>query len=130
MRMGGQGLLVRKKSGRKTSASGTPQLQKSAPIVHGFNNFLTPIMNILTDLQQQKVGGRGRSAGSTAQSFAPTELDFLGSNCWMTDISLHCHPSVVHIDELLARLEPILAGSIRPDITLRIETAANLPPIQ
>ena len=96
-----------------------------ASIVHDFNNFLTPIVNILNDLRRQKVGSDRQIRRIDGAISCAYRAGILARQLLDDGHALHSHPSV-HIGEFLARFEPVLSGAIRPNIALRIETAANL----
>lgn len=101
-----------------------------ASIVHDFNNLLTPIVNILNDLQRKKVGSERQARRIDGAIFCAYRAGILARQLLDEGRLHHSHPAVVHIDEFLAGFEPVLSGAIHPNIALRIETAANLPPIQ
>jgi signal transduction histidine kinase len=101
-----------------------------ASIVHDFNNFLTPIVNILVDLQRQKAGTARQIRRIDGAIFCAYRAGILARQLIAGEEECSRHPAVTHVEEVLARLEPVLAGAIRPDIALRFETSGNLPPVQ
>jgi signal transduction histidine kinase len=99
-----------------------------ASIIHDFNNFLTPIVSIMEELQRQEaVSPRQlkRIDGAVfcafrAQTLARQLLDLASSR------ELRLEP--VHISQLLEVLEPVLGGVLPGQITIRFDVADDLPP--
>ncbi|WP_167458778.1 sensor histidine kinase [Mesorhizobium kowhaii] len=104
-----------------------PRLLLSS-IVHDFNNQLTPIVNILEELQRRR-DSTGRELGKIdaaiycafrAKVLARQLLDFANPRPAMPE------PTDMH--QLLAQLEFVLTSILSPNIRLTLEVADRLPP--
>jgi signal transduction histidine kinase len=104
-----------------------PRLLLSS-IVHDFNNLLTPVVNILEELQLRRDNTR-RELGKIdaaiycafrAKALSRQLLDFANPRPAMPE------PTDMH--QLLARLELVLASVLTPNIRLTLEAADRLPP--
>ncbi|TPN83244.1 sensor/response regulator hybrid [Mesorhizobium sp. CU2] len=115
----------------RIAADGSAAAQaRLASIVHDFNNFLTPIVSILIDLQRQKVGSEKQMRRIDGAIFCAYRAGILTRQLLDNRHALQANPGVVHVGELLARFEPVMAGAIGSDVALRVETSADLPPVQ
>lgn len=98
-----------------------------ASIVHDFNNFLTPIISTLEDLQQQEVVSpkhRRRVDGAIFCAFRARTLVRQ-----LLDFAHPRSPRLVEVDvnELLGSLEPALASILPAGVSIRFDVADDLP---
>ncbi|MGX5846662.1 ATP-binding protein [Mesorhizobium sp. PL10] len=99
-----------------------------ASIVHDFNNLLTPIVNILEELQSRRFGTCRQLkkidgaiyCAFRAKILARQLLDFANPR------PVKAEP--VDIGQLLELIEAPLAGALPPDINLELDVAEDLPP--
>ena len=99
-----------------------------ASIVHDFNNLLTPIVNVLEELQSRcsatsrqltKIDGAIYCAFQ-AKVLARQLLDFANPR--------PVKPEPVDIGQLLKLIEAPLVGALPPDVNLELDVAEDLPP--
>ncbi|WP_245468341.1 ATP-binding protein [Mesorhizobium sp. M1E.F.Ca.ET.063.01.1.1] len=97
-------------------------------IVHDFNNLLSPVVNILEELQHRRDSTR-RELGKIdaaiyctfrAKVLARQLIDFANPRPVM--------PQPTDMRQLLTQLEGVLASALPPDIQMIIEVADRIPP--
>lgn len=101
-----------------------------ASVVHDFNNFLTPIMSILAELQHHQVGSPRQIRRIDGAIFCAYRASILARQLLDDGEPADCRPSILQLDELLARFEPVLASALPPNIILRFTMLDHLPPVR
>jgi signal transduction histidine kinase len=99
-----------------------------ASIVHDFNNFLTPIVTIMEELQSQKIGTPRQLGRIDAALFSAFRAKTLARQLLDFATPQKVQPAVVDVSQLLESLEPILASVLPTGIMLRFDVADNLAP--
>ena len=99
-----------------------------ATIVHDFNNFLTPIVTILEELQSQNVGTARQLRRIDAALFCAFRAKTLARQLLDFATPRKIESAAVDVSQLLESLEPILASVLQPGFTLRLDIADDLAP--
>ncbi|GLS33523.1 Signal transduction histidine kinase [Mesorhizobium albiziae] len=107
--------------------SGTDPRVLLASIVHDFNNFLTPIVTILEDLQSQKVGTSRQCSRIDTAIFCAFRAKMLARQLLDFATPQKLRPAAVDISQLLESLGPVLNSVLPTDIILQFDVADHLP---
>ncbi|BCH28811.1 hypothetical protein MesoLjLc_07410 [Mesorhizobium sp. L-8-10] len=99
-----------------------------ASIVHDFNNFLTPIVTIMEELQSQKVGSPTQLKRIDGAIFCAFRAKTLARQLLDFATPQKIEPAMVDISQLLESLEPVLASVLPAPIIIRLDVADGLPP--
>ena len=112
-----------------TAASpGTDPRLLLASIVHDFNNFLTPIVTIMDELQHQKAGPPRQLRRIDAAVFCAFRAKTLARQLLDIATPQKIHPTPVDIGQLLGSLKPVLESLLHPGIILQFNVAEDLEP--
>ncbi|TIP09182.1 hypothetical protein [Mesorhizobium sp.] len=111
-----------------TAQSGTDPRVLLASIVHDFNNFLTPIVTIMEEMQTQKMGSPGQLRRIEAAIFSAFRAKTLARQLLDFANPRKLQPAAVDISQLLESLEPVLASVLPTGVVIRFDVAGNLPP--
>lgn len=99
-----------------------------ASIVHDFNNLLTPIVNILEELQSRSHGTSRQLTKIDAAIYCAFRAKVLARQLLDFAHPRPVKPELVDIGQVLALIEAPLAGALPPNITLELDVAEDLPP--
>ncbi len=98
-----------------------------ASIVHDFNNFLTPIVTIMEEMQTQKVDSPGQLRRIDAAIFCAFRAKTLARQLLDFATPRKLQPAAVDISQLLESLEPVLGSVLPTGIIIRFDVADDLP---
>lgn len=111
-----------------TAQSGTDPRVLLASIVHDFNNFLTPIVTIMEEMQTHKMGSPRQLRRIDAALFSAFRAKTLARQLLDFANPRKLQPAAVDISQLLEFIEPILTSVLPADIILRFDVAEDLAP--
>jgi signal transduction histidine kinase len=98
-----------------------------ASIVHDFNNFLTPIVSIMEELQREGVGSPTQLKRVDGAIFCAFRAQALARQLLDIATSRELRPTAVDIGRLLESLEQVLRSVLPSGIPVRFDIADNLP---
>ncbi|MBB6409228.1 ATP-binding protein [Mesorhizobium sangaii] len=104
-----------------------PRLLLSS-IIHDFNNLLTPIVNILEELQLRRDSTRRELGKIDAAIYCAFRAKILARQLIDFANPRPAMPEPTDMHQLLADLELVLASVLLPNIRLTLEIADRLPP--
>ncbi|QIA20740.1 sensor/response regulator hybrid [Mesorhizobium sp. AA22] len=107
--------------------SGTDPRVLLASIVHDFNNFLTPIVTIMEEMQAQQLGTPGQLRRIDAAVFCAFRAQALARQLLDITTSRELRPTAVDIGRLLQSLEHVLRSVLPGGIPIRFDIADDLP---
>lgn len=108
--------------------AGTDPRVLLASIVHDFNNFLTPIVTIMEEMQAQQLGTPGQLRRIDAAIFCAFRAKTLARQLLDFANPRTLQRAAVDVGQLLEFIEPILASVLPADIILRFDVAEDLVP--